>query len=117
MRTSDQIVRIALIGLALGLAPAHALDGRPSDGPASAMGPIPAPAVNAERLPPATAPSGLVAPVAVPASRSVDVPRPPGAVPGAGPAGRTATPTPVEAFRSGAQALRAGEKEKAVTSL
>jgi TPR repeat protein len=81
------------------------------------MVPIPAPAVNAERLPPATAPSGLVAPVMAPASRAVDVPRPPGAVPGAGPAGRTAKPTPVEAFRYGAQALRAGEKEKAVTSL
>src|SRR5262245_12396802 len=110
MRTSDGIVRMVLMGLALGLAPAQALDGRPADGPGPGMS-IPAPAVNAERLPPATAP------VAAPAARAVGVPRPPGAVPGAGPAGRAAAPTPVEAFRDGAQALRAGEKERAITSL
>src|SRR5262249_2681068 len=116
MRTSDGIVRMVLMGLALGLVPAQALDGRPSDGPGP-MVPIPAPAVNAERLPAATAPSGLVAPVAVPTSPAAGVPPPPCAVPGAGPAARTAAPTPVEAFRDGAQALRAGEKERAVTSL
>src|SRR5262249_51556866 len=97
---------------ALGLAPAQALDGRPSDGPG-----VSPPAVDTERLPPAAAPSGMVAPIAAPASRAVDVPRPPGTVLGGSPAGRTAKPTPVEAFPYGAQALRAGEKEKAVTSL
>ena len=54
--------------------------------------------------------------VAVP-SRGVDIPRPPAAVPGAGAGTRGPALSPVEAFRSGTQALRAGEKAKAVTSL
>jgi hypothetical protein len=115
MRTSDAIVRIAVIGLALGLAPARALDGTPSDGPPGSVTIPTAPAVSIERLPPpaAGAPSRSMPVVAAPSR--LDLPRPPAAVPSVGP-GR-ALPTPVEAFRSGTQALRAGEKEKAITSL
>jgi len=115
MRTSDAIVRIVAVGLALGLAPAHALDGTPSDGPPGSVDRMTAPtapAISIERLPPpAATPSRSVA-----APSRLDIPRPPTAVPSAGP-GRGALPTPVEAFRSGTQALRAGEKEKAITSL
>src|SRR5262249_3926061 len=114
----DAIVRIVAVGLALGFAPVRALDGTPSDGPPGSLDRVTvptAPAVSIERLPaPATAPSRSVPVVAAPSR--LDLPRPPGAVPSAGP-GRGALPTPVEAFRSGTQALRAGEKEKAITSL
>jgi len=118
MRTSDTIVRIAVIGLALGLAPAHALDGTPSDGPPGSVDRITAPtapAVSIERLPPPAATPNRAGPVVAAPSR-LDIPRPPVAVPSVGPT-RGALPTPVEAFRSGTQALRAGEKEKAITSL
>ena len=122
MRTSDRIVRIVVMGFALGLAPARALDGRPSDGPAPALErltvPGPAPAVNVERLQPGVTAPGRVAPAVAPVSPAVKIPRPPAAVPSpSAAAGRAVGPSPVEAFRSGAQALRAGEKEKAVTSL
>jgi TPR repeat protein len=86
-----------MMGLVLGLAPASALDGTPSDGVAP---------------PPAAAPVRATPMIAAP-SRALDIPRPPTAVPGAG----RKPLTPVEAFRSGAEALRAGEKAKAVTSL
>jgi len=107
MRTSDELVRAVVIGLAVGLAPGLALDGTPSD----------VPRVNLDRMPPpsATAPARAVPAIAAPA-RGVDV-QPPGALPSAAPAGRTPGLSPVEAFRSGTQALRAGEKDKAVTSL
>jgi TPR repeat protein len=45
----------------------------------------------------------------------LEIARPPVPLPSA--AGRIAAPTPVEAFRSGTQALRDGEKAKALTSL
>jgi uncharacterized protein len=116
MRTSDRATRIVLMGLALGLAPALALDGTPSDGTPSVSidraPPAAAPAVGIERMPP---PPGTPRPVLATPSRGHDIPRPPGAVPS--PAGAGRSQTPVEAFRSGAQALRAGEKAKAVTSL
>lgn len=118
MRTSDRVTRIVLMGLALGLAPALALDGTPSDGTPSVSTdrapPAAAPAVSIERMPPPPGTARPVPALATP-SRGLDIPRPPGAVPS--PAGAGRSPTPVEAFRSGAQALRAGEKAKAVTSL
>jgi uncharacterized protein len=121
MRTSDELARIIVIGVGLGLSPAVALDGTPSDGPAPVSidrvtVPPGAPAVNIERLPPAAAP-GRPSPALAAPSRSLDIPRPPGSVAGAAAGGRAPVLTPVEAFRSGAQALRAGEKAKAVTSL
>jgi len=119
MRTSDTIVRIVAVGLVLGLAPVRALDGTPSDDPPGSAHPAPvpaAPAASIERLPPAAAPPSRSAPVVAAPSR-LDVPRPPGAGPSSVAPGRPALPTPMEAFRSGTQALRAGEKEKAITSL
>jgi len=112
MRTSEGIVRIVVIGLALGLAPARALDGTPTDGrPSIDRVTIPTAPVSLERMPPPVAAPSRSAP-AIAAPSRLDVPRPPAAVPLVGP-----VPTPVEAFRSGTQALRAGEKEKAITSL
>jgi exopolysaccharide production negative regulator len=116
MRISDGLARVLAAGLVLGLAAAHALDGTPSDG---------VPPVSLDRVTTPLAPSGALdrraAPATAPArpalaapSRVPDIPRPPAAVPSA--AGRTPL-TPVEAFRSGTQALRDGEKAKAVTSL
>jgi hypothetical protein len=121
MRTSDELARVIVIGLGLGLGPAVALDGTPSDGPApiSIDRVAPArtgPAGTIERLPPVAAPARPSPAVAAP-SRSLDMPLAPGALPGAAAAGRAPVLTPVEAFRSGTQALRAGEKDKAVTSL
>jgi hypothetical protein len=115
MRTSDRIARIFVIGLGLGLAPALALDGTPSDGPPSATPRMPQSSVTGPAaLAPATltpSPSATIAP-----PRPVGIPRPPAAIPGAVP-GRGHPLTRDEAFRSGAQALRAGEKDKAVSSL
>jgi hypothetical protein len=121
MRTSDQLARVIMIGLGLGLTPAVPLDGTPSNGPAPVsidrIAPAPgAPAVTIDRLPPAAAPARPSPAVAAP-SRALDIPRPAGSLPGAAAGGRTPALTPVEAFRSGTQALRAGEKDKAVTSL
>src|SRR5262245_57095827 len=110
MRTSDKIVRIVAIGLALGLASARALDGTPSDGPPAPADRVTvpnAPGATIELAPPAVAPSGRSAPVIAAPSR-LDIPRPPTAVPLVGPGRSTTVPTPVEAFRSGTQALRAG---------
>src|SRR5215475_15122703 len=109
MRTSDTIVRVVAIGLALGFAPVRALDGTPSDGPPGSVDRMTAPTapgVSIERLPSAVAPPGRSVPVVAAPSR-LDMPRPPASVPSVTP-GRAALPTPVEAFRSGAQRLRAG---------
>jgi uncharacterized protein len=130
MRTSEGIVRIVVIGLVLGLAPARPLDGTPSDGPAGIDRVIgPAAPVSLEHMPPAVAAPSRSAP-ATPVPSRLDVPRPAASVPSIGPE-RTAVPRPVETpgsgtqalpagekdFRSGTEALRAGEKDKAVTSL
>jgi TPR repeat protein len=103
MRTSNVIVSLGLIGLALGLSPASSFDGTRTPETAPVTGP----------LPPSSAPSlGRAAPlVAVPAAPSALVPRS-----AASSAARVA-PTPFEALRSGTQALRDGKPEQAVTAL
>jgi uncharacterized protein len=116
MRISEGLARLVIAGLVVGLAPARALDGTPSDGPPPAtldrvVTPV-APPV--DRRPPVAGPVRPNTAVAAP-SRALDIPRPPASVPSV--SGRVGPPTPVEAFRSGAQALRDGEKAKAVTSL
>jgi exopolysaccharide production negative regulator len=93
MRTSDQILSVLTVVLGLSLMPAFALDGTPSDS-----------------MPPVKA-----APIAPP--RAVPMLGSPGALDAARPSGAAGGLSPVEAFRSGTQALRAGEKDKAVTSL
>jgi hypothetical protein len=117
MRTSEGLARIVAASLLVGLPPALALDGRPSDGPP----PIglnqvvpPSPPGSLDRRAPVPAARPAPATLAVP-SGAMNIPRPPAAVPSA--AGRSPVLTPVEAFRSGTRALRAGETEKAVTSL
>jgi hypothetical protein len=103
MRIFDAVLWSGLIGIALGLAPAASFDGRPTDAPLSSAAPLPGPTLQS-REPVAGAPK-LVAPGAAP---SAALPRPPASIPYG---------TPVEALRSGTQALRAGRTDQAVTSL
>jgi len=110
MRTSSALISALVIGLASGLTPALPLDGTPSDG---------VPPVGVERAPPVPT-TARAAPVVAGPIRNMDIPRPPAAVPTIAPAvPDRAAPrlSPVEAFRSGTEALRAGEMAKAVTSL
>jgi uncharacterized protein len=99
MRTSDLIVSISLLGLALGLSPAASFDGTRT--PESAAVAVP-----------------LIGPDSNPAS-SPDIGRatPLAAVPVAPLGGNPRPATPFEAFRSGTQALRAGNTEQAVNEL
>jgi TPR repeat protein len=83
---------------------------------------MPPPAIAAPAGPVRMAPPNVGAPSAIapaptmapPSPRTVGIPRPPASSPGVAP-GRPQTRD--EAFRFGAQALRAGEKDKAVSSL
>lgn len=97
MRTYDLVLSIGLIGLALGFPPAASFDGRPSD-PA----PVPAPPLQSRER-------ALAPKLAVPGAPSAAVPRPSVGIPQA--------VTPIEALRSGTQALRAGKPDQAVTAL
>ena len=99
MRTSNVIVSIGLLGLALGLSPAASFDGtRTPEGTAVAV-PLTAPDSN-----PAESPDiGRATPLA--------------AVPVAPLSANPHPATPFEAFRSGTQALRAGNTELAVNEL
>ena len=99
MRTSNVIVSVSLLGLALGLSPAASFDGtRTPEGAAVA---VPLTGLDSNS---ATSPDiGRATPLA--------------AVPVA-PLGANPRPaTPFEAFRSGTQALRAGNTQQAVSEL
>jgi hypothetical protein len=97
MRTSNVIVSIGLLGLALGLSPAASFDGtRTPEGATVAV--------------PLTGPDGNRA-----AGPDIGRATPLAAVPVAPLTQRPATP--FEAFRSGTQALRAGKTEQAVNQL
>jgi len=97
MRTSNVVMSIGLLGLALGLSPAASFDGtRTPEGAAVAV-PLTGPGSNPEVSPDI----GRATPLA--------------AVPVAPLNARPATP--FEAFRSGTQALRAGNTEQAGTEL
>jgi hypothetical protein len=145
MRTRDRILIATALGLLSGLSPAFAFDGTtqppvvaPALAPTTAVTP-PAgmmPASTSSRIvdvprPPAPIPrAGALSPVAMP---NAVLPRPTAPVPAlAAPAAPSldrpvppptafAAPsvpiTPFEAFRSGARALRDGQKEKALVSL
>jgi uncharacterized protein len=102
MRISNLVASIALLGLAVGLSPAISFDG--TEGTSVPLpDSIPSPAAGNASLGTATPlgavpPAPPVAPLALP---------PRSAVP----------PTPLEAFRSGTQALRQGKTEQALTEL
>jgi uncharacterized protein len=105
MRISNLVASIALLGLAVGLSPAISFDGpRAPEGTGVPLpDSIPSPAAGNTSLGTATPlvavpPAAPVAPLALP---------PRSAVP----------PTPLEAFRSGTQALRLGKTEQALTEL
>jgi exopolysaccharide production negative regulator len=106
MRTSDVILSIGLLGLALGFSPAVSFDGtRTPEGPTVA---VPLPGAN---LAPGSNPLGSATPLAAVPGPSVS----PLAVP---PASRSALPpTPQEAFRTGTQALRQGRTDQALMDL
>lgn len=97
MRTSDVIVSIGLLALAVGLSPAISFDGTHTSEGSTLAVPLTAPAPN---LAPSATPLAAVpgAPLSMP-------PRP-------------LTPaTPVDAFRSGMEALRQGKTDQAVADL
>jgi TPR repeat protein len=97
MRTSNVIMSMSLLGLALGLSPAASFDGTRTPEAAIVAVPLTGPASN-----PAPGPDiGRATPLA--------------AVPVAPLNSRPATP--FESFRSGTQALRAGNTERAVNEL
>jgi hypothetical protein len=99
MRTSNVIFSIGLLGLALGLSPAASFDGTHTPESTTVAVPLPAPDANPSESPDI----GRATPLA--------------AVPVA-PLSATAHPaTPFEAFRSGTQALRAGNTALAVNEL
>ncbi len=98
MRTSEIILSIGLLGVALGLSPAVSFDGTRTPESAPVAAPLPGPGQNG---------IGGVTPLAVvpitPPSTLAVPPR--------------AAQTPFEAFRSGAQALRQGKTKQAVAEL
>jgi TPR repeat protein len=99
MRTSNVVVSIALLGLALGLSPAASFDGTRTPESVTVAVPLTGPDAG-----PAPSPDiGRATPLA--------------AVPVAPLGGNPRPATPVEAFRSGTQALRAGNTEQAVNEL
>jgi hypothetical protein len=102
MRTSDLVLVIGLLGLALGFSPAVSFDGTPSDELGKAR-------------PPQSRPVGPTPVGAVPSMQApnINAPRPPAAIP------RRAVypPAASEALRSGTQALREGKRDEALTAL
>jgi len=113
MRISKGLASIGLVGLALAIGPASGFDGTPT--------------VDTTRGPTLQSrePARIVTPPAaatITPSAAPGAPRPPAAVPQSGPA-RAAVPpgafkslAPSEAMRSGAQLLREGRAEQAVTA-
>src|SRR5258708_24598214 len=99
MRTSDVVVSIGLLGFALGLSPAASFDGTRTPEGATVAVPLTGPNSDPSQNPGI----GRATPLA--------------AVPVAPLGGNARPATPVEAFRSGTQALRAGNTEEAVNEL
>jgi TPR repeat protein len=106
MRTSDVIVSIGLLALAVGLSPAVSFDGARQPESAAAGRQLPS---AASSLAPVNNPLGGTTPLpggpAVPGAPAKIVP--PSAIP----------PSPQEAFRAGTQALRQGRTDQAVMDL
>jgi TPR repeat protein len=103
MRTSDLIVSISLLALAVGLSPAVSFDGSRQQEGVAAVVPLPSAASN---LAPTGTPIGGATPLAAVPITPLNVPP------------RSTMPSsPQEAFRSGTQALRQGRTEEAVMDL
>jgi exopolysaccharide production negative regulator len=90
MQTSNVLVSIGMVGLALGFSPAASFDGTPSAPVVTPNAKASAPAANL------AAPLRVVPPAAIPNARMI---------------------SPAEALRSGTQALRDGNADQAVTAL
>ena len=104
MRISDVIVSIGLLGLAFGFSPAVSFDGTP--GGTTVAVPLPGPGAN---LAPESNPLGSATPLAaVPVAPVAPLAAPPRSL---------MPPTPLEALRSGTQALRQGRTDQAVMEL
>ena len=142
MRTRDRIISLAALSLMLGLAPVFALDGTPRpSGDVAAPAPVQTPPSPAHsrggdipRPPGAIPNAGAAMAVGLPAT---SLPRPRAPVPVLSTTPSTATApaidrplppptafaaptipiTPFEAFKSGARAMRDGQKQKGVRSL
>src|SRR5260370_27813444 len=103
MRTSDVFLSISLLALAVGLSPAVSFDGTRTPEGATVAVPLPGPGVG---LNPGINPLGNATPLAaVPVAPMTIPPRP------------VMPSTPLEAFRSGAQALRQGKTDQAISEL
>ena len=102
MRTSSAIAGVGLLALAVGLSPAVSFDGTRT--PEGARVAVPLPDAGGE-LNSGASGLGRATPLA-------PVPLPPGTV-----TPRSAVPSPYEAFRSGAQALREGRTDQGVAEL
>jgi TPR repeat protein len=103
MRISDVIVSISLLALAVGLSPAVSFDGTRTPEGATVAVPLPGSGVG---LNPGINPLGSATPLAaVPIAPMTIPPRP------------LMPSTPLEAFRSGTQALRQGRTDQAVLEL
>ena len=106
MRTSDVIVSIGLLGLAFGLSPAVSFDGTRTPEAATVAVPLPGSGAN---LAPAGNHLGSATPLApLPAAPVSPLALPPRSV---------MPPTPLDAFRSGTQALRQGRIDQGVMDL
>ena len=103
MRISKLIVSVGLLGAVVGLSPAVSFDGSRTPGSAAVGVPLPDP--NSGTSEPTNVLGSATPLAAVPAAPLTMPPRP------------IMPPTPLEAFRSGTQALRQGKTEQAITDL
>src|SRR5262249_42439335 len=105
MRTSDAVVSLGLLAVIFGLSPAVSFDGTRTEGTTVAV-PLPGPGAGSSANSLGSATPLAAVPVA-PQGGALTMTPPTGVVP----------PTPLEAFRSGTQALRQGKTDQAVMEL
>jgi hypothetical protein len=103
MRTSDVILSISLLALAVGLSPAVSFDGTRAPEGATVAVPLPG---SGGGMTPGMNPLGSATPLAAVPVAPMTIPAPP-----------VMPSTPLEAFRSGTQALRQGRTDQAVSEL
>jgi TPR repeat protein len=101
MRTSDVFLSISLLALAVGLSPAVSFDGTRSPEGATVAAPLPGPGAGFN-----PGSDGLATPLAAAPIAPITIPLRP-----------ELPATPLEAFRSGTQALRQGKTDQAILEL